>query len=457
MSTHRTPAQVRAELDHPVVDADGHLLEIRPHVAEHVREIGGAAHADRFADPSNDRKYHVGGKSFAWWGTPRDALDRATAFVPKLMYERLPELGFDYAVIYATNGLGAARIADPDERNVVVRAYNAYYREWIRGFEDRMTIPAIIPMHSPTEAIEILEHAVLELGLKTGMFAAHAVRTGPAGASFDFFALENEHDYDPLWRRCAELGVAPTFHTGGQGIGLRATGNYMFNHVGSFADVSQATAKALLMGGVTRRFPELAFAFLEGGVAWGVTLLADLLARWEKRGGPNIGTLAPDRLDVDAFFALLATHGGERFARDDVREATHGMHDGAPAQLDDFAAARITTAEELIDLFVPRFWFGCEADDLTNALAFDTARTPHGSRLNAMLGSDIGHWDVPVMAEVLGEAWDLVEHGAMAREDFRDFSCDNAVRLFTHANPSFFEGTAVEAHARAVTAAPAAR
>jgi hypothetical protein len=106
---------------------------------------------------------------------------------------------------------------------------------------------------------------------------------------------------------------------------------------------------------------------------------------------------------------------------------------------------------------VPRFWFGCEADDLTNALAFDTTRTPHGRRLNAMLGSDIGHWDVPVMADVLGEAWDLVERGAMARDDFRDFSCDNAVRLFTHTNPSFFDGTTVEAHARAVAGAAATR
>jgi predicted TIM-barrel fold metal-dependent hydrolase len=450
MSSRLSPADVRRGLDHPVVDADGHLLEIRPHVTEHVREIGGAAHADRFGDPSNDRKFHVGGKSFAWWGTPRDARDRATAYVPSLMYERLPELGFDYAVVYPTNGLGAARIADPEHRGVVVRAYNTYYREWIRGFEDRMTIPAIIPMQTPDEAIAVLEHAVCELGLTTGMFSAHVVRQGPDGPWFDVFGIDSAYDYDPLWRRCAELGVAPTFHTGGQGIGLRATGNYMFNHIGSFADVHQATAKALLMGGVTRRFPELAFAFLEGGVAWGVTLLGDLLARWEKRGGDNIRSLAPDQLDLEAFHGLMKRYGGERFDRDDVREATHGLFDGAPAQLDDFAAAGIASPEELVELFVPRFWFGCEADDPTNALAFDTARTPHGARLNAMLGSDIGHWDVPVMDDVLGEAWELVQHGAMRAEDFRDFACDNAIRLLTRGNPDFFAGTAVEAYAATV-------
>ena len=447
MSVRRSASAIRRELDHPVVDADGHLLEVRPIVAEFVREIGGSAYADKFADPSNDRKFHVAGKSFAWWGTPRDARDRATAFVPRLMHERLPELGFDYAIVYPTQGLGTARTADPDERTVLIRAYNTYYREMIRGLEDRLTIPAIIPMQSPHEAIDALEHAV-GLGLTTAMFSAHVVRNGDDGPYFDLFALESPYDYDPLWQRCVDLGVAPTFHTGGQGVGLRSTGNYMFNHIGSFADANQATAKALLLGGVTRRFPALGFAFLEGGVAWGVTLLADLLARWEKRGAKNIETLAPDQLDVDAFFALLARYGGERYQGADVREATHGLHDGAPSELDDFWRAEITCPEDLVDVFVPRFWFGCEADDPTNAWAFDTTRTPHGARLKAMLGSDIGHWDVPVMEHVLGEAWELVEQGHLTHADFRAFACDNAIELHTRNNSAFFDGTAVESYAR---------
>ena len=38
------------------------------------------------------------------------------------------------------------------------------------------------------------------------------------------------------------------------------------------------------------------------------------------------------------------------------------------------------------------------------ATAFNTKVNPFGARLNAMFGSDISHWDVPDMAEVLGEA-----------------------------------------------------
>ena len=41
--------------------------------------------------------------------------------------------------------------------------------------------------------------------------------------------------------------------------------------------------------------------------------------------------------------------------------------------------------------------------------AFNTAINPFGARLHAMMGSDIAHWDVPDMTEVLEEAWEMVD------------------------------------------------
>jgi hypothetical protein len=38
--------------------------------------------------------------------------------------------------------------------------------------------------------------------------------------------------------------------------------------------------------------------------------------------------------------------------------------------------------------------FGCEAEDPSVALGLDGRALPLGARLNAMFGSDIGHWDV---------------------------------------------------------------
>ena len=116
-----------------------------------------------------------------------------------------------------------------------------------------------------------------------------------------------------------------------------------------------------------------------------------------------------------------------------------------PSTLDEFAACEITRAEDIRDLFVPRFFFGCEADDPMTSTAFNTKVNPFGARLNAMFGSDIAHWDVPDMAEVLEEAWEMVDHELITETDFRDFVFTNPVALYTNGNPNFFDGTTVEA------------
>src|SRR5262249_20178838 len=90
--------------------------------------------------------------------------------------------------------------------------------------------------------------------------------------------------------------------------------------------------------------------------------------------------------------------------------------------------------------------------DRMNACAFNKRANPFSARLNAVLGSDIGHFDVPDMMDVIPEAYELVDDGVITPEDFRDFTFTNAVRLWGTQNPKFFEGTA---GARAAGAGPA--
>jgi hypothetical protein len=80
-----------------------------------------------------------------------------------------------------------------------------------------------------------------------------------------------------------------------------------------------------------------------------------------------------------------------------------------------------------------------------------------GARLNAIFSSDIGHFDVPDMTAVVPEAYELVEHGLITEDDFRDFMFANAVRFWGEVNPDFFEGTVVEERAAEVLARPTAR
>ena len=125
---------------------------------------------------------------------------------------------------------------------------------------------------------------------------------------------------------------------------------------------------------------------------------------------------------------------------------------GGLAELDDFAACKISRKEDVRDLFVTPFYFGCEADDPVNAWAFNRRTNPYGARLNAIFGSDIGHFDVQDMAGVLPEAYELVEHELIDTADFRDFTFANAVRLWGTQNPKFFEGTRVAKAAAALLA-----
>ena len=61
-------------------------------------------------------------------------------------------------------------------------------------------------------------------------------------------------------------------------------------------------------------------------------------------------------------------------------------------------------------------------------------------KLNALFSSDIGHFDVPDMRDPLPEAYELVEHGLISADDFRDFMFANAVRLWGTQNPRLLQG-----------------
>ena len=118
--------------------------------------------------------------------------------------------------------------------------------------------------------------------------------------------------------------------------------------------------------------------------------------------------------------------------------------------LDEFARCQISGPDDIRDAFVSRFHFGCEADAPLNALAFQRHMNPRNARIKAVFSSDIGHWDVPDMEEVLPEAYELVDKGLLTEEDFRDFVFGFPVSLWTGTNPDFFRGTAVADEVEAI-------
>ena len=348
MSTHLSPAQIHSRLKHPVVDADGHWLEFVPVFSEKMRKAVSDKAADGFRAAMHTTteqlkmtqrirdERRVAMPNF-WNRQAENTLDRATAMMPKMLYERLDEIGTDFAVIYPTAGLRLPRIKDDETRRAVIRAYNIVSADYFRGYEDRMTPAAIIPMHTPEEAIAELEFVTKQLGAKVGMFGSGMPRQVSAAASkdpeasrftvwYDVLGIDSPYDYDPVWRKCVEVKMAPTFHSSASGQGLRnSPSNFVYNHVGHFAAAGHAVAKAIFLGGVTRRFPELNFAFLEGGVGWGCQLFGDLVEHWERRGAPALKRMDPDKLDRKLLLRLVEEHGYEDIG--DVLRSRDGWPD----------------------------------------------------------------------------------------------------------------------------------
>lgn len=465
---HRA-ADIRAQLGHPVIDGDGHWLEPIPVFLEYLRDVGGAGAVDQLRAfwrrngewyrvdwPERQRKRL---RRTIWWGVTTNTLDKATALLPALLNERLPQLGIDFAIIYPSFGLTIHAIAG-DLQPSMARAYNMMTWDMFAPYRERFAPVAIIPAQRPDEALAELNYAVGQRGFKAVMLRGNQERVIPAAAEgidprqaawyCDNIALDSPYDYDPFWQRCVELGVAVTQHSGSPRWSDRASiSNFTYNHVGHFAESNHAFARGVFLGGVVHRHPRLNFGFMEGGISWACQQYVDMIAHWEKRR-PE-GLQLPSATDVGEMHRLIDRYGDPRLranadaimdSLDAFRPECNLAELGRPEHVaDDFAASGVTSEEEIQVAYSDNFYFGCEADDPATMWAFDPRL---GARLRPVFSSDFTHFDVPDFAGVVPEAFELLEHGFVTEQDFREFTFSNAARLHTRTNPSFFDATAIE-------------
>ncbi|MBV1881337.1 MAG: amidohydrolase family protein [Pseudomonadales bacterium] len=451
---------VREKLTHPVIDGDGHTIEFIPQVIEFFKEIAGPDLTRDFEAsicvdglPNALAARNAGGGAnrirAPWWtGPTRNTLDRATAMFPKLLYQRLDEIGLDYALLYPTHGMFALGLQQDELRQTACRAFNIYHARLYEEYSDRMTAVAVIPTATPEEAVAEL-HFAKEVGLKTVLLGGLFSRKRNNRSYIDIIGFDDEQNYDPVWQACEDLGFSPSFHASGMGWGSRtSSSNYVYNHLGHFAAGQEAICRSLFLGGVTRRFPNLRFAFLEGGVGWACNLFSDIVGHWEKRNKEDIQHYDPANLDREKFESLFQEYAPSSFQNklSDLDRSLRVLSDPAEGKVgqDEFAAIAIENASEIADLFVKPFYFGCEADDGMNPLAFNTKSNPFNSELKAIFSSDIGHWDVPDMKHVLHEAYELVDEEKITEENFKSFVFSNTASMLTANSPDFFKGTRVE-------------
>ena len=179
-------AAIRARLNHPIIDSDGHQVEMVPVFLDYLAEVGGSSVAQRFKNGvafdsflnfewrdlnPQERRDRCAMKPVWSAGPTRNTRDLATSFFPKLFHERMEEMGLDVSVVYPTFGLITILIGDEEVRWAACRALNRMKADMFAGFTDRLIPVATSPMHTPREAIDELEFAVRDLKLRAVMMA----------------------------------------------------------------------------------------------------------------------------------------------------------------------------------------------------------------------------------------------------------------------------------------------
>src|SRR5262245_41043046 len=414
MTMEQRAVQIHDGLKHPVIDGDGHWMEPIPVFLEYLSEVAGAKCVDQMralwrrnqawyqATPAE--RQHNRMRRTIWWGVTANTYDKATALLPALLNERLPELGIDFALMYPSFGLTISGIAGEELHRAAARAYNMMTADMFAPYVARFAPVAILPARTPHEAIDELEYAVKQRGFKAVMLRGSQERPIPAAAEgidpqkaawyVDSIALDSPHDYEPLWKRCVELGVAVTQHAGSPRWPDRASiSNFTYNHVGHFAESNHAFARGVFLGGVARRHPSLNFGFMEGGVSWACQMCLDMIEHWEKRR--RAGLQYPNTTSVAELQGLIDQYGDQRL-KASADAIMHNLDAFRPEcsleelsrpehVVDDFEAAGINSKEDVKAVFSGNFYFGCEADDRATMWAFDPRM---GVRLRPVFSSD---------------------------------------------------------------------
>ena len=327
-TTPTQAARVRSLVDHPIIDADGHFVELGPAAAGRGHQLrrGRRRRCAARALPRHCTLVrHVvepgrPGRSRGPAAVEGDAVvvgmaDRATCgTAPRRTSRRCSTSGSTRSASTSRSSTRRWRsayfeVTDEELSSVLCRAVNRYHAAPVRAVRGSLHRRRADPD----------EHA--RAGRRRGGVrgarswarsrcssrGTHAARSEPAGYRLDMFGVDSDHDYDPLWAKCVELGVAPVVHSALQQH--RVTRSDLELRVQPRQRTRRGARVAVQVAVPRRRHPSVPGAAHRVPRGWrgvGVrAVLVDLVGHWEKRNRDAIVELDPDRLDVDALLAVL--------------------------------------------------------------------------------------------------------------------------------------------------------
>ena len=172
--------------------------------------------------------------------------------------------GIDVATLFPTRGLHT--LAEPDMEPRFARALARAYNDWLAQFcsyaPDRLIGSAMISPFDISDAVDEVERAVTELGLRAIFIRSNLVNGKPW----------HDHYYDPLWDALEKHGIPVGFHeattSGALQSGQHFTPNLMLRRVYAQPFEQMMAFGSFTGGGVLERHPSLKVAFLEANCSW---------------------------------------------------------------------------------------------------------------------------------------------------------------------------------------------
>ncbi|HEY7065762.1 MAG TPA: amidohydrolase family protein [Chloroflexota bacterium] len=238
-----------------VIDGDGHLFEDIEAISRRMPDV----YKDRTQTfgpyqlfPPLDHLHHHTGKLLP------DSFGGGKPVGPKEWMTFMEDVGIDAAVLYPTIALSYGKIVDLDWSIYVTRAYNDWLAEAYLQESPRFKGMALLPLQETESAVMELRRAVTELGMVGAMLPS----TGFAGHI-------GAKKFWPIYEEANRLGCAMAIHGGcHEGFQLDDLNVYAPVHALGHPFGQMVTFASVVFNGLPDKFPNVRWAFLEGGVAW---------------------------------------------------------------------------------------------------------------------------------------------------------------------------------------------
>ena len=331
--------EIRQQLDHPVIDIDGHMVEFFPALAGELVKEGvsldgesmAAAHLGHLRPRRRLVRAHARGAGRApgrpgvrgatvAWSRPSTAPPPCS---PVCSHERLDELGIDVSVIYPSLGLIFLHLDDERDRRGACRALNRFNAGDVRRARRPAASPSprsrcTRPRRRSTSSSYAVEHARLQGGrcwpgyvqrpvaaVADARSRARAVRACGSTCS----ASTARTTTTPCGSSAASSASRVSFHSAARSGWRSRTSisSYMYNHVGHARPrASTRWPSRCSWAASPAASPTCNFAFLEGGVGVGGRRSTPTSSGTGRSAtAPPCDRLDPAHVDRELFAELL--------------------------------------------------------------------------------------------------------------------------------------------------------